>query len=445
MKNRCFTLLILLLSPIVLLAGEVRLHGKLTGLGTGQVELRYAGSATDILGNVQVVKIPIDAEGNFDITFPLDRPAYYAIGMNTLYLSPGDNLEVEIGRAVARSSFKGKGSEANIYLKKFRWNEGQNIGLGFAEQKPLDEVLKKVDSLARDRLQELAVLKEVSKTFREVEKARIAANRIAVYFSYIYRTEFYHWQDDPETRETKKVAYHQSLTEKINPLLRQIDRNDDYLECPAIREMLLECYHSACFSLKTSKKMVELAETIKQSRSMDQGITRDNHADFLAYGKSIKTPAYREAFQSKLTLREKLMEGQPAADLDLKDITGKASKLSDLKGKVLFVDFWATWCLPCLAQAPHVKELSGKYTNIQFVAISVDQEEPKWKAKLEKDGIHEHIKEFITNVYQAGDAWDIASIPRFLLIDKDFRIITAFAPRPSEKAVIEPLLEKYNR
>ena len=444
MKIKCFTLLTLLLSPIVLLAGEVRLHGKLTGFGTSQVELRYSGSAAEVTGSFRTVTIPLDAEGGFDFTFSLDQPAYYILGSNTLYLSPGDDLEMEVGRAVARSLFKGKGSEANTYLKKIQWDGELNAARNFIEKKPFEEVLKKADSLVQGRLQELAALKEVSKTFRETEETRVVASRIAVYFNHIYFTEFYHWQDDPETRNSKKLAYHQSLIAEINPLLHQIDRNDDHLECATIREMMLECYRSGCFKQRVSKKLVELAETIKQSQIMDQGITLDNYRAFLGYGETIKTPAYREAFHAKLALREKLMEGQTAADIGLRDTTGKTYKLSDLKGKVLFVDFWATWCLPCLAQVPYVKTLSEKYTNIQFVAISVDQDETKWRAKLEKEGIHEHIREFITDVYLASDAWDISSIPRFLLIDENFRIITAFAPRPSEAEKIEPLLEKYN-
>ena len=46
------------------------------------------------------------------------------------------------------------------------------------------------------------------------------------------------------------------------------------------------------------------------------------------------------------------MEGRPAPDIPFKDIDGKEMRLSDFKGKVLYVDFWATWCLPCLFPLP---------------------------------------------------------------------------------------------
>lgn len=50
----------------------------------------------------------------------------------------------------------------------------------------------------------------------------------------------------------------------------------------------------------------------------------------------------------RLEKRAKLMEGRPAIDFAVVDMNGKEGKLSDYKGKVLFVDFWATWCMPCL-------------------------------------------------------------------------------------------------
>ena len=104
------------------------------------------------------------------------------------------------------------------------------------------------------------------------------------------------------------------------------------------------------------------------------------------------------------------------------------------------MDIWATWCLPCLAQMPRFQELSEKYPGIQFVGISIDLEVKRWKEKLEKEGIPPRIKEYLADPYALQESWDLASIPRFILIDRDFKIITAFATRPSEKEEIETIL-----
>ena len=118
------------------------------------------------------------------------------------------------------------------------------------------------------------------------------------------------------------------------------------------------------------------------------------------------------------------------------------SKKPDTEGKFVIIDFWATWCLPCLFQLPEFEKLSEKYPDIRFIGISIDQNEKLWVKRLKKDGMPAHIQEVLADPYVVGDAWDITSIPRFLLIDENFRIINAFAPCPSDREKIEPLLAR---
>src|SRR5690606_31366780 len=68
-----------------------------------------------------------------------------------------------------------------------------------------------------------------------------------------------------------------------------------------------------------------------------------------------------------------------APGFSLPSIAGEQVSLSDLKGKYLFVDIWATWCRPCLQQLPAMKELEEKYRdqNIEFVSISIDNDRDK--------------------------------------------------------------------
>ena len=93
-------------------------------------------------------------------------------------------------------------------------------------------------------------------------------------------------------------------------------------------------------------------------------------------------------------------------------------------------------------QLPEFEKLSEKYPDIRFIGISIDQNEKLWVKRLKKDGMPAHIQEVLADPYVVGDAWDITSIPRFLLIDENFRIINAFAPRPSDREKIEPLLAR---
>ena len=90
-------------------------------------------------------------------------------------------------------------------------------------------------------------------------------------------------------------------------------------------------------------------------------------------------------------------------------------------------------------------ELSKNYPNVQFIGVSLDDNTEVWLNKLKGDSDHGNVLELFSKDPVVRIGWDITGIPRFLLIDKDFKIISASVPRPSEKDVITPLLEKYNK
>lgn len=130
------------------------------------------------------------------------------------------------------------------------------------------------------------------------------------------------------------------------------------------------------------------------------------------------------------------LNNTPSAPFDYENHKGGKTSLASLKGKYVYVDVWATWCGPCRGEIPHLKKLEEKYhgKNIEFVSISVD---------AEKD--HEKWKQFVNEKELAGTqlfadksfgsdfvkAYGINSIPRFILIDPNGKIISADADRPS--------------
>ena len=83
-------------------------------------------------------------------------------------------------------------------------------------------------------------------------------------------------------------------------------------------------------------------------------------------------------------------ERKAAPEFGLKDADGKTVRLSDYKGKVVLLDFWATWCGPCREALPHIKEIAKKFHDQPLVVISInlDKEEQKWRefvAKMPRD------------------------------------------------------------
>jgi peroxiredoxin len=68
-------------------------------------------------------------------------------------------------------------------------------------------------------------------------------------------------------------------------------------------------------------------------------------------------------------------QGEPAPDFVLRDVSGTTVRLSDLRGKVVFVNFWATWCQPCKKELPDIQQLSREYPD-DLVVLAINVEEP---------------------------------------------------------------------
>jgi thiol-disulfide isomerase/thioredoxin len=132
-----------------------------------------------------------------------------------------------------------------------------------------------------------------------------------------------------------------------------------------------------------------------------------------------------------------LSEGNPSPNFKYKNMQGERVSLTSLKGKLVYIDVWATWCGPCKAQIPYLKQLEELYRNkdIEFVSISIDQ--PKDEEKWRKMVVEKELKGI---QLIADDAWKslfvkdyvIQGIPRFILLDKKGNIISPSAPRPGQ-------------
>lgn len=447
MKNRL--LLFLLLGAVACQGADkkVRLHGSLKEFGTNVVTMNFDGAAGEI-SDVWSQKIQVDKDGSFDFSFELKTPGYYSVGRNTLYLTPGDDMEVNLGTSQPQSWFKGKGAEANNYMKGRLFpkggsflSAGRNVKEDFAATK------KYIDEMALQRENELKALKNVSKEFKELELMRIKADVANSYMAYLWYSDILRSCKTEEEAQEKSDEFNKSIRDYINPLLKEISAKDKYLEVAVVRDVLSGCYYTdpSIFDFPKSQRLKELNEAYAAGERMDEEMTQALYDELNALGSGMKNADFKQAFLGRLEKRTKLMVGRPALDFTVVDMDGKEGKLSDYKGKVLYVDFWATWCAPCLGEMPYFNELSKAYPNIQFVGLSLDSNTKVWLDKLKGDSDHGEVLELYSADPSTRTKWDITGIPRFLLIDKEFNIISASAPRPSQKDLIVPLLEKYNK
>ena len=129
---------------------------------------------------------------------------------------------------------------------------------------------------------------------------------------------------------------------------------------------------------------------------------------------------------------DKPTKGSIAPEIEILSTSGKKIKLSKLRGKVVLIDFWASWCRPCRQENPNVVEAYNKYRKSKFqngkgfevFSVSLDRTEDPWKKAIEKDGLiwKNHGWD---NEQKAAKDYHVVSIPTAFLIDGEGKVIAS--------------------
>ncbi|WP_432711615.1 redoxin domain-containing protein [Pedobacter sp.] len=150
-------------------------------------------------------------------------------------------------------------------------------------------------------------------------------------------------------------------------------------------------------------------------------------------GSTYKNTSYAKGIEAKIESQKIIEAGGPAPDFTKPDVNGKPVSLSQFRGKYVLLDFWGSWCAPCRAANPRLKELYAMYAAKGFEILGISSEkvsgqaqaEKMWKEAIEKDGLTwtNVLNNEVSMKQDLVQLYGIEGYPTQILLDKEGKII----------------------
>ena len=345
----------------------------------------------------------IDANGNFKITLNQDSAQYVTLlhGERTrMFIKPGDNIEVYFDTKEFDETMTYKNSPESSFLayKLISGEERDFYGKSLYLSDKVSYELE-LENYKTNLMQRLDRFEDGY--FKNTEEKNINAS----VERYLKRKESF---SDRSKEELSYLWEASKLSKEYNfyGLLSTLNRAE-------FDENLIEY----------EKKMSSALEPLKKLNNYEK-----------EQGKITKIVAsWRERKDDYDNMPK---DGDMSIDFSYPNISSEMISLSSLRGRLVYIDVWATWCGPCIAELPSLERLQKDYENkdIVFLSVSVDTDKEAWEKMLTEDQLG-GVQLWADGWSQITKSYAIFGIPRFMLVDKSGELIAVDAPRPSSNEI----------
>ncbi|MFA7687612.1 MAG: TlpA disulfide reductase family protein [Moheibacter sp.] len=389
--------------------------------------------------------IPLQ-NGKFHDTLRLADFGYFELSVGQesteIFINPGDSLFVSTDMQSFDENLKygGSSEKENNYLarKQLKIKKIDADRQSFFSALPAD-FKTKLNAFRNEILQELEK-ENLDSKFMELEKKNIEYFYHTVLAQYPASFKYF-------TRNIAILPHgFEEGAEKIN-----LENEADFVSIPAYKQYIFYQIANQMGEATSAEEIEKIISDIQSPIIKDAMMKafllypiESGTADAARYNTFIQKNSTDEKLKKQsadIMLRfQKLLPGKPSPKFTYPDTNGKTVSLDDLKGNLVYIDVWATWCGPCYMEIPYLKQLVADYEgkNLKIVSISIDSKKDfeKWQNTVREND----LKGF--QVFADKD-WDsefvrdygIKEIPRFILIDQKGNILNADAPRPSDPQI----------
>ncbi|MCB0696464.1 MAG: TlpA family protein disulfide reductase [Chitinophagaceae bacterium] len=410
--------------------------------------------------------IALDKNGAFSVTLSfdddyLDVDILHGNQSTELVVTNGSEITLTLDAANFDSTiqYTGNGSEIANFCAKHVLEEGpvfsytSKAAMMFSKEKK--DFAEQLDMMAKEKAAYIESESSLTDNFKQYWKNKFVYNNY--YLELMYPTV--HKQFKPKDGQGTDVD---------DIILTKIPKetfNDEYISVPEYKIFVYNYIGGEFVKNKTTPETeLHTADSIMQvmilklphetaeyglanilcQMSKIYSLTTIEHL-YSKYRKHFPNGKYSAPIENAIAIKTNTGKGKPAMNFTATTSDGKTVSLSELKGKVVYIDFWASWCTPCIRELPHSKKVSEHFAGndkVVFLSISIDQDKNSWKSAIDKYKIP-GINAIDGNGWEGTIArlYHVQSVPSYFLVDKNGNFALDRTLRPSDEEALISAIE----